>query len=367
MAKPLTELLPKQTKWSWGEEHQQAFDKIKEALVSSPVMGFPDPNKTFVIATDASKDQIGAVILQESEEKESLRAIAYASRVLTTGEQRFSVPEKECLAMVWAIRYFHHYISRTRFVVSTDHRCLLWLGRHQDQNSRLMKWALFLQPYDFVVIYGKGADNVVADCLSRMKTGIPLQKEDSKELIHPELVEEDLEPLTLPITMDDEKERWIGRVVEVQGAYFGARWARENHAKLKRFRMMIVKREMSDEAGSRWIVRLPKEDGGEEFSMNEGAIRHYILPLGSVIHGTVENEDQILRVVANEGQEPDTILEPTDQNLGEVPRFTDLPTAEDEEEKEAVTSKLSDHVDPRTLPERSVLIKAQREEEEFDS
>lgn len=93
--------------------------------------------------------------------------IAYISRKLLPRERNYSVIEKECLAIVWAVESLSYYLKGTSFVVQTDHNPLVWLNRMKDKNQRLLRWALALQPYQITVEYRKGQLNKNADGLSR--------------------------------------------------------------------------------------------------------------------------------------------------------------------------------------------------------
>ena len=86
---------------------------------------------------------------------------------MNSAEVNYSVIEQECLAIKWAIETFHQYLYGGRFTVRTDHAPLKWLKQNKDKNSRLMRWALSLQTFDFVIEYVKGSENFLADMLSR--------------------------------------------------------------------------------------------------------------------------------------------------------------------------------------------------------
>ena len=116
--------------------------------------------------TDASDVGLGAVLLQEIEGIE--RVLEFASRVLTPAEQNYSVTERECLAVVWAIEKFRQYIDGYEFKVVTDHISLRWLCQMKNPTSRLARWALELQGHKFTIEHCKGALNYVADALSRI-------------------------------------------------------------------------------------------------------------------------------------------------------------------------------------------------------
>jgi len=130
-----------------------------------PVLGCPDHDKTFVLQTDASDVGLGAVLSQDIEGQE--RVIAYARRRLTTTEGNYTTTEKECLAIIWAIRKMRCYLEGYRFEVVTDHLALKWLNSIESLSGRVARWALELQQFQFDVRYRRGKLNVVADALSR--------------------------------------------------------------------------------------------------------------------------------------------------------------------------------------------------------
>ncbi len=82
-------------------------------------------------------------------------------------ETRYSVVEKECLAVKWALDSFKYYLLGRKFTLETDHRALTWLGRMKDTNSRITRWFLAMQQFNFEVLYRKGLQNCTADFLSR--------------------------------------------------------------------------------------------------------------------------------------------------------------------------------------------------------
>lgn len=168
---PLTRLLRKSERWSWGPEQEAAFIRLSNALVDTANLRLPDLNRPFVIQTDASNLGLGAVLLQEHEAE--LRPVAFASRSLTPAEVNYSTTEKECLAIIFALSKFDMFVDGTTFVVETDHMALVWLQRLREPSGRLARWALTLQRYTYVVRYRKGSSNVVADALSRAPVSCP--------------------------------------------------------------------------------------------------------------------------------------------------------------------------------------------------
>ncbi|KAL8580573.1 hypothetical protein ACOMHN_058016 [Nucella lapillus] len=111
----------------WSDECQEAFDKLKQALVSHPVLILPDHGQQFVLRTDASGQGLGAVLLQEREG--ILQPVSYASKKLSDAEKRYHTIEQECLAVVWGIRKFYPYLYGREFILESDHNPLMYLHR----------------------------------------------------------------------------------------------------------------------------------------------------------------------------------------------------------------------------------------------
>jgi len=124
------------------------------------------------------------------------RPLAYASRILCKAEQNYNTTEKELLAIVWAVKYFRSYLYGTKFKIITDHRPLVWLFNVMDPGSRLIRWRLKLEEYDYEIIHKTGKGNTNADALSR--NPIPddqhvyiSQKDEEKEEEVREYIEEE--------------------------------------------------------------------------------------------------------------------------------------------------------------------------------
>jgi hypothetical protein len=130
------------------------------------VLRLPDPDKRFILRTDASDDGLGAVLMQEHDGK--LHPVSYASKKLSGPERNYSTMEKECLAIIWGIRKFERYLQGVTFTLQTDHKPLTYLRSAKFVNSRIMRWAMYLQNFDMRVESIKGEDNIGADFLSRI-------------------------------------------------------------------------------------------------------------------------------------------------------------------------------------------------------
>ncbi|KAM0735103.1 Retrovirus-related Pol polyprotein from transposon 17.6 [Formica fusca] len=168
IAKPLTKLTKKTEKFEWTMEQQNAFEILKERLMTAPVLMYPDFNQEFIVTTDASDYAIGAVLSQGKVGND--RPIAYASRVLSRAEQNYNTTEKELLAIVWAVKHFRPYVYGTKFKIVTDHKPLIWLFNVNDPGSRLIRWRLKLEEYDYEIVHKAGRANANADALSRNVT-----------------------------------------------------------------------------------------------------------------------------------------------------------------------------------------------------
>lgn len=169
---PMSALLRKNIRFVWSSPCQEALDKLKEALVSAPVLRCPDFNLPFVLQTDASGYGIGAVLSQVGKDGEQV--VCYLSRSLMPNERKFSTTERECLAVIWAIEKLRPYLEGSVFTVITDHHSLVWLNNLKDPQGRLARWAVRLQQFDFSIIHRKGKEHLVPDYLSRDVPSIAL-------------------------------------------------------------------------------------------------------------------------------------------------------------------------------------------------
>ena len=167
LAAPLTSLTRKgqSNVVKWGREEDESFRKLKRMLTTEPILRMPDFSRPFILQADASEKGIGAALMQEFDDGKF--PIAYASKKLLPREMRYSVIERECLALVWAIKRFQKYLYGVEFILETDHKPLVFLNQAKLSNSRVQRWALGLQNFRFRIQAIKGRANVTADYLSR--------------------------------------------------------------------------------------------------------------------------------------------------------------------------------------------------------
>ncbi|MCP4240224.1 MAG: DDE-type integrase/transposase/recombinase [bacterium] len=171
-AEPMTRLTKKDTPYVWGAEQDKAFEALKEALTSAPVLIYPHLDEPFTVFTDASDLAVGAVLAQfrpdASGGKPLEHVVEYASKKLSKPERNYTTTEKECLAIVWAVKRYRHYLEGRRFVVVTDHAALKWLFKGDSPSMRIRRWASLLQSMDFEIVHRAGRIHYNADALSRM-------------------------------------------------------------------------------------------------------------------------------------------------------------------------------------------------------
>lgn len=167
ITQPLTACLKKRNKIVIDQKYIDAFEKCKELLTNAPLLQFPDHTKPFILTTDASNVALGAVLSQGPIGQD--KPVAYASRTLSDTESRYSTIEKELLAVVWATKHFRPYLYGRKFDIYTDHKPLEWLNSLKEPNSKLMRWRLKMQEFDYNIKYKKGKLNANADSLSRIK------------------------------------------------------------------------------------------------------------------------------------------------------------------------------------------------------
>jgi len=168
ISKPLTNLLQKDVPFVFDDDCKEAFETLKKALITAPVVEPPDWNLPFEIMCDASDYAVGAVLGQRVDKK--LNVIHYASKTLDSAQKNYATTEKEFLAVVFACDKFRPYIVDSKVTIHTDHAAIRYLMEKKDAKPRLIRWVLLLQEFDLHIIDRKGAENPVADNLSRLES-----------------------------------------------------------------------------------------------------------------------------------------------------------------------------------------------------
>ena len=160
---PLTRLQSPKREFLWDNKCQEAFDGIKHDLTHAPVLKSPDLSQPFELVTDACDAGIGAVLLQDR------RPVAFESRKLIPAEQNYTTTEKECLAVIHALKVWRCYLEgqpKERLTIVTDHNPLIHLPKQPTLSRRIARWSEYLQRFNFTWQYRPGRINV-ADPVSR--------------------------------------------------------------------------------------------------------------------------------------------------------------------------------------------------------
>ncbi|XP_073120574.1 uncharacterized protein [Henckelia pumila] len=167
IAKPLSSLLMKDAPFDFDSNCLQAFEVLRERLVTAPVLKSPNWDLLFEVMCDASDYAVGAVLGQRIDKV--FQTIYYASKTLNEAQLNYATTEKELLAVVFALDKFHSYLVLSKITIYTDHSAIKHLLAKKDAKPRLIRWILLLQEFDLEIRDKKGVENVVADHLSRLE------------------------------------------------------------------------------------------------------------------------------------------------------------------------------------------------------
>ena len=162
---PIIALTRKYAHFKWLDTHQRAFDYLKESHTAVPLLCYPDPNKPYVLYTDASDTCLGACLTQDCDGDE--KPIYYLSHKLTRSQFKWSVVKKEVYAIHFALQKLDYYIHNAQFIIRTDHKPLMYLLESPMQNKKIQMWALSMSGYNCSIEYMVGTTNTCADLLSR--------------------------------------------------------------------------------------------------------------------------------------------------------------------------------------------------------
>src|SRR6202789_4453804 len=167
--KPLFELTKKDRKWSWSATEQSAFDEIKTAITSSPILRFADDAKSFRIEADSSDYTTGSVLSQQSSDNLKWHPIAFYSKSLNAVERNYEIHDKEMLAVMRSLEEWRHFLEGAKHKVEiwTDHKNLEYFRTAKKLNRRQVRWSLYLARFDFVLQHRPGQSMGKFDALSR--------------------------------------------------------------------------------------------------------------------------------------------------------------------------------------------------------
>ena len=169
IAKPLHSLSKKGIKFEWTKPREEAFEELKRAFTSAPVLQHPDPQKPFLVETDSSDFALGAVLSQKGEDG-LIHPVAYMSTSLSPAEQNYDIYDKEMLAIIQALETWKIYLEGNpgTTTILTDHKNLEYFTTTKELTRRQARWSEFLSRFNFVIQYRPGSSAGKPDALSRL-------------------------------------------------------------------------------------------------------------------------------------------------------------------------------------------------------
>ena len=183
LTKPLRDLLKKDSEWIWGPDQEEAFKKLKTLLSSAPLLHHYNPGTPTMVSSDASSYGLGGVLMQKVDD--SWKPVFYASRAMTSTEQRYAQVEKEALAMTWSCEKFSDFlIGMQDFTIETDHKPLLALMKTKQLDEltpRIQRFRMRMMRFSYHIVFTAGKNLATADALSRAPTSQPGREEEKKE------------------------------------------------------------------------------------------------------------------------------------------------------------------------------------------
>ena len=206
IAAPLTSLTGN-VPFLWSPAAETAFQSLKTALTTAPILGLPDCSKPFILECDASKFAIGQVLCQG--EGRDRRVVAFESRKMIPAEVNYPVHDQELLSVVHGLKKWRHYLHGGRVRVITDNWATKFLLTKPDLNKRQAGWLDFIQEFNLEIIYRPGKENTVADALSRRPDYVI-------NVIQPVTPSKGLLPAIQAAARDDELYQRLLRQVESQ-------------------------------------------------------------------------------------------------------------------------------------------------------
>ena len=184
LTRPLHDLTKKdRTTWSWTEVEQEAFDKLKQKFISSPVLLMPDKTKPFSVESDASKFASGAV-LRQTDTNGDVHPCAYLSKSFNAAERNYEIYDRELLGIIRALDEWRHYLEGSPHPVEvlSDHKNLTYFRTAQKLNRRQARWSLRLSQFNLQLRHVAGTQMVQSDTLSRLQN-LNLEDNDNDDMV----------------------------------------------------------------------------------------------------------------------------------------------------------------------------------------
>ncbi|KAJ8349046.1 hypothetical protein SKAU_G00276370 [Synaphobranchus kaupii] len=174
---PLHRLLDQTATWQWTDTHEAAYARAKELLQADDMLAHFDEKKPLAVVCDASPYGLGALLFHMEPDGQEA-PICFTSRTLTSTERNYALIDKEALAVIFAVKKFHQYLSGCHFVIYTDHKTLSGLLHHCKPmpsvlSPCMLRWSVLLGAYDYELCYRPGKQLANVDALSRLPLPAP--------------------------------------------------------------------------------------------------------------------------------------------------------------------------------------------------
>ena len=174
IARPMTNLTKKDVSFEWTLQCQASFEMLKDALITSPILKYPDPNKPYTLFTDASKYAWACVLTQEHEHEKDGKVfkinhpITFASGLFKGSQLNWAALTKEAFAIYSSIKKLSYYLEDAEIILRSDHLPLKKFLQKNTLNTKVNNWVVEISPYKIQFEYIKGIKNTLADTMSRL-------------------------------------------------------------------------------------------------------------------------------------------------------------------------------------------------------
>lgn len=217
IAEPLYRLLDKNVRWKWDKIHQEAFEVLRKMISSRDTLVHYDVNKKLILSCDASQYGLGAVLEHEMSDG-SIRPVMFASRTMNTHERNYAQIDKEAAAIIFGLKKFHQFICGRKITIKTDHKPLLGIFDPKKPipniiSPRMLRWALLLSSYDYVIKYVEGKSIGNADALSRWPTHEQTAEEEFSGVLLIEETPVELEFSAIEVARLTRKDKVLSKVL----------------------------------------------------------------------------------------------------------------------------------------------------------